>query len=387
MARVLYVSQCYSTHDHRFLELLAGSEHEVWFLPCASVGAQHEAGPVPPGIHSLPPLSNKTCSPFRANWIRAAMRFRRLVRILKPDLLHAGPLQTGGFFAALSGFHPFLIMSWGSDVLSVPDSSRWMKALTKFALRRADMALGDCEAVRERISALTSPATEQIVCFPWGINQSGSRRTHSTLGLRKALGWEECQIIVSARSFETVHGTMSFVRAMECILHQRPDVRVLMLGDGSLMQEVSKYLRSHGIAGKFHLPGHAPEDLLPDYFAEADLYVSATPCDGSSISLLQAMGCGLPVVVADAGGNREWVTHGQNGWLYAAADIGALTAATSRALNGSALWTAIGRANISCVEARANWKRNSQQLLIAYDRLLEPRDAREVQADAELQNR
>ena len=73
------------------------------------------------------------------------MRFRRLVRILKPDLLHAGPLQTGGFFAALSGFHPFLIMSWGSDVLSVPDSSRWMKALTKFALRRRNITLRNPE--------------------------------------------------------------------------------------------------------------------------------------------------------------------------------------------------------------------------------------------------
>jgi L-malate glycosyltransferase len=387
MARILYVSQSYSTHDRRFLELLAQLEDEAWFLPCESGGNQAEIGPVPKRIHRLPPLTQKNCAPFRCSWVRAAVRFCRLVRTLKPDLVHAGPVQTGGFFAALAGVHPFLITSWGSDVLSLAESSFLMKSLTKFALRRADMALGDCEVVRERISALSSLSPEEIICFPWGITEGGSRLPRPPLDFRKSLDWEECKVIVSARSLEQIHGTMNFVRAMEQILHRRADIRVLMLGDGNLMGEVTEFVRSHRISDKFHFAGHVPEGRVRDYLAEADIYVSATPCDGTSISLLQAMGCGLPVVVADAGGNREWVREGENGWLYSPGDLPALVAAISTALENSALWSAMGRANINSVKARANWEQNSRQLLLAYDRLLRLATMKEAEADAEFQNR
>lgn len=387
MARILYVSQSYSTHDHRFLELLVRSEHEVWFLPCAPQPAQIEAQPIPAGIHSLPPLCDRNCRPFCSEWVRAAMRFYRIMKVLRPDLVHAGPVQTGGFFAAVSGVHPLLIASWGSDVLSAASSSFRMEALAKFTLRRADMALGDCEAVRGRISTLGLLAPQKIICFPWGICQSDLRAKARILGLRKIFGWEECKVVASARAFEASHGTMNFVHAMAGILNQRPDVRVLMLGDGSLMRDVRAYVQSHRIADKFHLAGWVPEDLVPDYFAEADLYVSAAPCDGSSISLLQAMGCGLPAVVADAGGNREWVKRGENGWLHVPGNIGALVNATRRALDCISLWPAMGRANINTVKMRANWEENSQQLLITYDKLLKPAHAKEADADAELQNR
>ncbi|HEV2288676.1 MAG TPA: glycosyltransferase [Candidatus Acidoferrales bacterium] len=205
--------------------------------------------------------------------------------------------------------------------------------------------------------------------------------------MRKIFGWEDCKVVVSARALEASHGAMDFVRAMTCIVNQQPDIRVLMLGDGSLMPEVRGYVQSRGIAEKFHLAGQVPEDLVPDYFAEADLYVSAAPCDGSSISLLQAMGCGLPVVVADAGGNREWVKHETNGWLYLPANIGALVAATGKALDSSELWPQMGRTNVNIVKARANWDENSQQLLCAYETLLHHKHAKEKHSDAELQNR
>jgi glycosyltransferase involved in cell wall biosynthesis len=387
VARILYVSQSYSTHDRRFLELLAQLEDEVWFLPCESGGNQAEIGPVPKRIHRLPPLTQKNCAPFRWSWVCAAVRFCRLVRTLKTDLVHAGSVQTGGFFAALAGVHPFLITSWGSDVLSLAESSFLMKSLTKFSLRRADMALGDCEVVRERISALSSLSPEEIICFPWGISKDSSHHAHPNLGLRKAFGWQECKVIVSARSLEQVHGTMNFVRAMERIVHQRADIRVLMLGDGSLMGEVMEFVRSHRISDKFHFAGHVPEERVRDYLAETDIYVSAAPCDGTSISLLQAMGCGLPVVVADAGGNREWVREGENGWLYSPGDLSAFVAAISTALENSALWSAMGGVNVKSVKARADWEQNSRQLLLVYDRLLRLATAKEAEVNAEFQNR
>ncbi|MHB8540297.1 MAG: glycosyltransferase family 4 protein [Candidatus Acidiferrales bacterium] len=386
MARVLYVSDGYSTHDRRFLDRLAESEHDMWYLPCAADLVRHENRGLPDGIHPLAPLSEKNILPGTASWVRAASRFRRVIRKVQPDLIHAGPVQTGGFFAAAFGFHPLLIMSWGSDVLTAPDKSAGMHWITKFVLRRADMALADCDAVREQISSLSPLTDDCIVSFPWGIDSDVFCPKISEIELRRKLGWERCQVIVSTRAFELTHGTMIFLDAMKRVVARGSHVRVLMLGDGSLRTRVESFVESNCLRDKIHVAGQVPEELLADYFAEADLYVSATCCDGSSISLLQAMGCGLPAIVADRYGNREWVVHKENGWLYPAGNPEALAAATLEALDQSQLRAAMGRANVAIVRARANWGLNFGKLLAAYDKLLLGRAAQEMERYAQLPN-
>ena len=387
MARILYVSDGYSTHDRRFLERLAESKYDVWHLPCAADFVRHENRGSPNGIRFLAPLSGGKVVPGTANWVCAASRFRRAIRHVQPDLIHAGPIQTGGFFAAISGFHPLLIMSWGSDALAAPDKSPWMRWITKFALRRADMALVDCDAVRERISSLSSLTDGRIVSFPWGIDLDMFHPKVSELALRRKLGWEGCQVVVSTRALAMTHGTMIFLDAMKRAIARRSDVRVLMLGNGSLREHVESFIQSNCLRDKIHVAGQVPEQSLADYFAEADLYVSATCCDGSSISLLQAMGCGLPVIVTDGYGNREWVVHKENGWLYSTGNPEGLAAAILEALDQSQLRAAMGRANVAIVRARANWKFNFGKLLVAYDKLLIVRAAEEVEGYAQLSNR
>ncbi|MFI5125935.1 MAG: glycosyltransferase family 4 protein [Candidatus Acidiferrales bacterium] len=387
MTRILYVSQGYSTHDRRFLEKLAESGHEVWHLPCAADSVRYETRSLPEGIHPLAPLSRKPIVPGSLNSVRAALRFRRVMREVQPEIVHAGPVQTGGFFAALCGFHPLLIMSWGSDVLVAPEKSAWMRWITKFTLRRADMVLGDCDAVRERVSALGRVPGERIVTFPYGVDCDVFRPKLSELSLRQKLGWKECRIVISTRSFDTSYGTMIFLNAMRRVLAKCSDVRVLMLGDGSLRRQVEGFIESSGLKGKIHLAGHVREDALADYFAEADLYVSAAYCDGSSISLLQAMGCGLPVIVTGGYGNREWVIHRENGWLYAAGKVDALVATVLEALDDDELRAAMGKANVATVRSRANWELNFGKLLTAYDKLFFPTVVKEVKTYAQLSNR
>ena len=56
----------------------------------------------------------------------------------------------------------------------------------------------------------------------------------------------------------------------------------------------------------------------------ADLYISASHVDGSSVSLMEALACGLPCVVSDIPANKEWVTDGVNGWIFPDGDVDAL---------------------------------------------------------------
>jgi L-malate glycosyltransferase len=387
MGRILYVSRGYCTHDRRFLERLAKTRHEMWFLPCDGTAIQRQLAPPGSLVHWLPALSESAPAPGTPAWHGAAKRFRHVVGDLSPDLIHAGPIPTGGFFAAASGFHPFLLMSWGSDVLAFPDEGPDELWITKFALQRADMMIADCEAGRQRIAVLGGLASNQIVCLPWGVDLKTFRPKASTLNLRQRLGWAACKLIISARSLEQVHNPLVFLAAMKKVMMQREDVRVLMLGAGSLKHEVESFIRKNGLARRFHLAGHVPEETLPDFLAEADLYVSATSCDGSSISLLQAMACGLPVAVADSAGNKEWVTHGENGWLHAATDAEALSQSVLAAFENDAGRQLAAERNVHIANSRADWDKNFAQVLDAYDELLAHKGDKEVGTNAQLQNR
>ena len=370
MARILYLSEGYSTHDRRFLEKLAQTPHEVWFLPFGKDPFPYEVRPAPLGIHQLPPLTRGSQGRGLLTWILAAARFIRHTRVIRPDLVHAGPVQSGGFLAALLRRYRLLVMSWGSDVLVIPDKSRFLRWLTSFTLRRAHIVVGDCEAVRQKLFSLAKLKPEQVVVFPFGIELARFQSQRSHLDLRRQFDWEGCPVLISTRSFEPSHGTSIFIEAARRVIERHPTTKVLMLGDGSLRPQVEAFISEHALSGRVRLLGQISHDLLPDYFNEADLYVSATYSDGTSISLLEAMACGLPVVVPDAYGNREWVTPGVNGWLYRPGDSEALTASLCEALENVSLRRAMGKKNRAQVCEKADWERNFNELLKAYNRLL-----------------
>ena len=82
---------------------------------------------------------------------------RSVLARLKPDLVHAGPVQSPAFMAALAGFHPLVSMSWGSDLLRDADSSGWMRWMTRYTLNRTTLLVGDCQAVQQKAISFGFP--------------------------------------------------------------------------------------------------------------------------------------------------------------------------------------------------------------------------------------
>lgn len=386
MARILYVSQGYCTHDKRFVERFVQEGHDMCLLPCESSSVQSDLVSIRGEVCWLEPLSEASLLPGTSAWAAAAMRFCQVASSVSADVIHAGPIPTGGFFAALAGFHPLLMMSWGSDVLSFPEESDLARRITEFALQRADALIVDCQAVRDRVVGFSGLPSEQIVCLPWGVDLRAFRPRTSTLGLRQRLGWNDCKIAVSARALEPIHSPLVIIDALKRVLANRQDVRFLMLGDGSMKAAVQSFIENHNLSRKVHVAGKVPENMISEYFAESDLYVCATGCDGSSISLLQAMACGLPAVVVNGYGNKEWITQGKNGWLYPSGDPEALARTVLQALADDSTRRVAGQMNIQMVRERADWDKNFGRVLSAYDELLAGAYDK-VEDDAQFQNR
>lgn len=344
--------------------------------------------PLPGGdIRRLPALSECKLSPGTNSWAVAIKRFEQIIHEISPDLVHAGPIPLGGYLTALAGFHPALLMSWGSDVLALPNESASAKEIVQFSLQHCDMAIADCEAVRQGMVELGGLPVERIVTLPWGVDLKVFRPKRPSLGIREKLGWSDCKVIISTRALDPIHSPLVLLKAMKQVFMARSDTRVLILGDGSSRRAVECFIQANDLSNRVHLASQVSESSLADYFAEADLYVSATECDGSSISLLQAMACGVAPIVVDGYGNSEWIKNGGNGWLYSGGDYQALARAILRALADDDARQVAGTANIKIARERADWDRNFPRVLAAYEQLLGERRSAEVRDHAQLHNR
>ena len=112
--------------------------------------------------------------------------------------------------------------------------------------------------------------------------------------------------------------------------------------------------------------GFASRADLPGIYRSADVYVSASHSDGSSVSLMEALACGKPALVSDIPGNREWIQTGVQGWLFKDGDAHELAAKMESICENGVEPLLATNARL-LAEARADWGRNFQSLMDAYE--------------------
>ncbi|GAP13777.1 glycosyltransferase [Longilinea arvoryzae] len=363
--RVLYFTRDYTPHDHRFLSALAETQHTIFSLRLERRGRQLEDRPLPPQVEQV--QWNGGQRPVRLIEAPALLTdLERVIERVQPDVIHAGPIQSAALLAALSGFHPLVSMSWGSDLLRDADRNWKMRFVTRYTLSHTTVLAGDCEAVRRKAGEFGFPA-ERVVLFPWGVDLQRFSPGQAS-ELRNRLGWEDAFVILSTRTWETLYGVDGVVKAFCQAAEREPRLRLMLLGGGSQAAMLRKMLAQHDLLDRVHFGGQISGDELPAYYRAADLYVSASHSDGSSVSLMEALASGLPALVSDIPGNHEWITPEENaGWLFADGDFNALAEGMLRAAAAPAGLNDQRQAARALAERRADWPKNFQQLLRAYE--------------------
>ena len=168
MPRILYFSRDYSTHDYRFLTALSKTDHQVFYLRLEDGGHVLEDRPLPPEIEQVAWAGGHQPVKLR-DGLRLFEELRRVIRQIKPDLIHAGPIQRSALLVALTRFHPLVTVSWGYDLLHDANINPFWRLATQYTLSRSDAFVGDCNTIRN-LAVSYGMADERIVTFPWGID-------------------------------------------------------------------------------------------------------------------------------------------------------------------------------------------------------------------------
>lgn len=359
--RILYFTRSDSVHDQRFMQALIDGGHEGYVLRLYPGDY-----PTPEGVQALEwsGLKNEITLTDLPMLVRG---FRNVLDRVKPDLVHAGPLHDVAYIAMLSGFQPLVAMSWGFDLMKDIDTNLINLINTRLVFERANRLIVDAQCSADRAFALGYP-TEKICRFPWGVDlEHFEPERVKALGQvwREQQGWQDKHVLLCLRSWEPNYGVDVLAKAFVRAAHTDPDLRLILLNDGSQSKIIRRILHDGGILPKVFFGGRVPNAELVKYFGAADVYVSPSHVDGSSVSLMEALACGLPSIVSDIPANKEWVWGGLNGWVFPDDDIKALTQSILDSTQTDL--TPLGLEARVIAARKADWRKNVQTLYQCYD--------------------
>ena len=339
--KICYLANAASIHTERWASHFARRGHDVTVV--SLTGAQ------------VPGVDVRWIGPDpnirgRIAYLLAIPRLRRLLKRLKPDIVHAHYAGGYGLTAALAGFHPLVLTAWGSDVLILPRTSRTMRSLVRFALRRANLVTSMARHMTSAIRGLGVPG-EKVLTLPFGVDTSVFH-PHN----RRESGRREGFTIVSTRHLEPLYNVGLLIEAMPAIAEAIPNVRLLLIGDGSERERLQARVNRLNLADRVAFLGRKRPAEIAGYLSDADLFVSTSLSDGNNVSLNEAMACGAFPIATDIPANREWIDHGLNGFLTGLNDPLTLAQLAIQAFRQPDLRAAAAAENWEIVRQRGSWE-------------------------------
>lgn len=241
----------------------------------------------------------------------AALDARRAVgaaiESFDPDVLHVHDLTTGfGWLARVSGFHPYVLTPWGTDLYRYAPSTRGARLLTFLALRGADLVTVNSTnlgAAAIRLGA--RPETVDGVQF--GIEPAAFQPVEPDPTLRTRLGLDGRRVVFAPRQIHPLYDQVSIVRALA---HLPSDVVVVMSARaaiGPTLTALEAVADDLGVRDRLLIVPAIPHDEMPAYLGLAEVLVTVPQSDATAVTILESLAAGVPVVGSDLPSPREWL--------------------------------------------------------------------------------
>ena len=276
----------------------------------------------------------------------------------KPDILHAHYATSFGLIAAMSGFHPFLISVWGSDVYEFPYKSILNRMSVKYILRKADRIMSTSNIMARQTARFTDKDIEVI---PFGVDTGLFRPMQTT-------GGDGSFVVGNVKTLSPKYGIDVLINAFSIVLRTNPglDAKLVIVGDGPCRSEYEGLCRTLGVMERVVFTGRVLNGMLPEYYNRFSVAVSLSRSESFGVVAVEAMACGCPVVTSDADGFTEVVVDGETGFIVPRNDAEAAAAAIQRFIDDPSLREKMGRKGEERVRKMYDWKDSIGKMLKVY---------------------
>jgi len=357
--KICYLADGQSVHTQKWVKYFAQSGYDV------HLATFKETGPIKGVKVKKLRYFSKFAYPFRI------LEVKKMVEEIDPDILHAHYVPHYGMYAALTGFRPLAVSVWGSDVLIEPKKSMVKRYVVKYVLRKADLITADSiSSLKAVLSFGVDERKVKLVIH--GVDLILFHPIENKEELKEALGIPQShQVVISTRGLEPIYDVETLIKAAPPILDDCPNTYFLIVGDGTLRQKLKELAHNLGVTENVRFVGLVPNEEIPKFLGVSDIYVSTSLSDTTSVSLLEAMACELPVVVTDLEGNREWIKNGKNGFLFQTRDFKALAERILFLLRNENVRGKFGVVNRRITEKEGDYEKEMSKMEKLYEELVE----------------
>ena len=250
------------------------------------------------------------------------------------------------------------------------------KAATERGRRILKVALG-------RLDAVTAPSTEicrvtdelglpagRCVFVPNAVDTDMFRPGIDGAKLARDFDIDPGRpVVLCARRIAPKNGVIHFARAVKEILAEHPDALVVFAGsaDAGYGEDVEAVVRDDGVAASCRFTGAVPNARMPELMSLATVSVLPSLVEATSITGLESMATGLPLVGTTVGGIPELIEDGVHGLLVPPADPRALAEAVSRLLSDAELAKRLGAAARARAVEEFGWDRIASRFEAIYE--------------------
>lgn len=245
---------------------------------------------------------------------RLGFRFFRLLRDTlrdrRLDLVHShnwGTLVETAVAARLAGRIRHVHSERGTVLGGSTAKSLWRRTINSLVLRKTlehcDAVLAVDSSVAGRVAAACGFRQDQIQVIPNGVPRPPcADRDGARSRIRQALGiGPEDTLVCALGRLVPVKGYDLLISAVALAKPQCPQLRLVLVGDGPLEEQLRTQACREGVDRVVHFAGR--QSQVGDWLAASDVFVNSSRSEGMSQAIVEAMTFGLPLVVTDVGGN------------------------------------------------------------------------------------
>lgn len=290
----------------------------------------------------------------------------------RPDIIHAhSPALNGiaALHAARKAGLPLVYevrAFWEDAAVNLGTSSeggiryRLTRALETHVLKRADAVTCICQGLRQDIIARGVPA-QRITTIPNAVDlEQFPLLTGKSAEILQLHGLNDQPVIGFIGSFYEYEGLDILIQAVDQLRAALPNLRVFLVGGGPQEAFLKQLACDLGVNDRIIFTGRVPHQQVANYYSVLDALVYprksmrltelVTP-----LKPMEAMAQGKPVLASDVGGHKELITHGENGYLFAANNPAALANAIESMFLNTASYESLVTRGREFVEQERNW--------------------------------
>lgn len=306
--------------------------------------------------------------------LAAAWRLSRVIKQLRPDVVHAhDPHAVAMAATALSitspSPRPVLVAARRVEFRIAHNSfSRW-----KYG--QVDCFIANSGAIRDRLAADGIPASK-ISVVNEGVDVERIVRLEATNVHAELYLPTHAPIVGNVAALVPHKGQHHLIDAAAIVVREVPDARFVIVGDGELRESLEKQIRDHHLERHVFLAGFRIDAL--EWTKGFDLFAMSSISEGMCTALVDAMAASKAAVATTAGGIPEVMVDGETGFLVPPRDHRAMAAKLVLLLKDEGLRTRMGAAALARARERFTVDRMVEGTAAEYERLVKRRSSRSV---------